>query len=337
LVIRAGGGSARDAESVLDQLLAARSGNQITYADTAAAFGFTDAAVLEEAIEAMAARDVASAFAIADRAIEIGLDPRRFAEDLLQFLRDLLLLHAVPTAGETGLIHLPADTIDRMLTQVPRIGSAAISRAAKILADALIEMRGATPSRLILELALARILLPGTDGDQAAVLTRLDELERRAATQLPGAISRLERLERLLADKAIQTRPDVANLVPTVAREERSTAVRANAVPVQEEADQPSAASPLSEQNSETLTLESLERAWADVVKAVKRKSPVAAAQLEHCSRIADLADKTLTLAFQPAAIATQFEHRSHVLAEALLEVVGIELEILCTGASSAQ
>jgi DNA polymerase-3 subunit gamma/tau len=336
LIIRAAGGSARDAESLLDQLLAASGGDQVTYADAATTLGFTDAALLDETIEAMAARDAAGAFAAAERAIEVGLDPRRFAEDLLQCLRDLLLLHTVPNAGEAGLIDLPADTIDRMLTQAPRIGPAAMSRAAEILARALTEMRGTVPPRLVLELAMARILLPRADDDQTAVLARLDELERHSETQLPNAIARLERLERLLAHKVADTQPDLANSLSAVAREERSSAVRADAVDDYREAGPPSTASPSSGPQvatSEELTLESLGGAWANVLEVVKQKSPVAAAQLRHCAQIAGLADKTLTLVFQPTAVATQFEHRSHILAEALREVFDIELGILCTGA----
>jgi DNA polymerase-3 subunit gamma/tau len=335
LIIRAGGGSARDAESLLDQLLAG--GDQITYADAATALGFTDAALLEGTIEAIAARDVAGAFAIANRAIEVGSDPRRFTEDLLQCLRDLLLLHVVPNAGEAGLIDLPADTIDRMLTQAPRIGPSAMSRAAEVLAKALTEMRGGTaPPRLVLELAMARILLPSADDNQTVVLARLDELERRSETQLPNAIARLERLERLLAHKVADTLPDLANSLPTVAREERPSAVRADAVDDYREARPPSTASPSSGPQvatSDELTLESLEGAWANVLEVVKQKSPVAAAQLEQCAQIGDLADKTLTLVFQPTSVATQFEHRSHILANALREVFDIELAIVCTGA----
>jgi DNA polymerase-3 subunit gamma/tau len=291
LIIRAGGGSARDAESLLDQLLAASVGGKVTYADAATLLGFTDTALLEQTVEAMAARDVAAAFAAADRAIESGTDPRRYAEDLLQCLRDLLVLHEVPNAGETGLIDLPADTIDRMLTQAPRIGPAAMTRAADVLATALTDMRGTTPPRLVLELAMARILVPGAHDDPTAVLARLDEIERRSTTDLNEALARIEQLERLL---------------PAAARE-----------PV----------------SADVLTPESLEKAWDDVLEAVRRKSPVAAAQLEQCARIAGLAGTTLTLTFQPAAVAEQFEHRSHLLVEALREVFGRELEVVCTGA----
>src|SRR6185312_5169487 len=165
LVVRAGAGSARDALSVLDQLAAGATDDGITYERALSILGYTDAALLDETVDAFAAGDGAAVFATVDRVIEAGIDPRRFAQDLLERFRDLLVLDAVADAGESGLLDLPADTVDRMASQASRLGRAALARAGDVLAQALVDMRGTTSPRLVLELACARILLPGAESD----------------------------------------------------------------------------------------------------------------------------------------------------------------------------
>ncbi|MDX6204910.1 MAG: polymerase subunit gamma/tau [Frankiales bacterium] len=179
LVVRAGGGSARDALSVLDQLLAGAGPEGLTYARAVALLGFTDAALLDEIIDAFAARDGAAVFEIVDRVVESGHDPRRFAADLLERIRDLLILEAVPDAASKGLLDAPQDQLERMAVQAARLGSAELSRAGDLLNAGLVEMRGTTAPRLMLELICARILLPAAAKDESSMLARLDRLERR--------------------------------------------------------------------------------------------------------------------------------------------------------------
>ncbi|MDX6208349.1 MAG: polymerase subunit gamma/tau, partial [Frankiales bacterium] len=179
LVVRAGAGSARDALSVLDQLLAGAGPEGLTYARAVALLGFTDAALLDEIIDAFAARDGAAVFEIVDRVVESGHDPRRFAADLLERIRDLLILEAVPDAATKGLLDAPQDQLERMLVQAARLGSAELSRAGDLLNAGLVEMRGTTAPRLMLELICARVLLPAAARDESSMLTRLDRLERR--------------------------------------------------------------------------------------------------------------------------------------------------------------
>jgi DNA polymerase-3 subunit gamma/tau len=181
LVVRAGAGSARDALSVLDQLAAGAGPEGVTYERALAVLGYTDVALLDDAVDAFAAGDGAAVFGPVDRVIEAGLDPRRFAQDLLERFRDLLVLDAVPSAAASGLLNTPADEAERMQGQAARMGQAALSRAGDIMAQALVDMRGTTSPRLVLELACARILLPGASTDVAAVLHRLDRLEKRLA------------------------------------------------------------------------------------------------------------------------------------------------------------
>ncbi|WP_431782105.1 DNA polymerase III subunit gamma and tau [Streptomyces chumphonensis] len=187
LVVRAGAGSVRDSMSVMDQLLAGAGEAGVTYAMATGLLGYTDAALLDEVVDAFAAGDGAAAFGVVDRVIEGGHDPRRFVTDLLERLRDLVILAAVPDAAEKGLIEAPDDVLERMRAQAEVYGAAELSRAADLVNTGLTEMRGATSPRLQLELICARVLLPAAYGDERSVQARLDRLERGVAAA-PGAV-----------------------------------------------------------------------------------------------------------------------------------------------------
>ncbi|WP_406382799.1 DNA polymerase III subunit gamma and tau [Streptomyces sp. NBC_01618] len=188
LVVRAGAGSVRDSMSVMDQLLAGAGDDGVTYAMATSLLGYTDGSLLDSIVDAFAAGDGAAAFEVVDRVIEGGNDPRRFVADLLERLRDLVILAAVPDAGEKGLIDAPADVVERMQAQASVFGAAELSRAADLVNEGLTEMRGATSPRLQVELICARVLLPAAFDDERSLQARLDRLERGAsfATTGPG-------------------------------------------------------------------------------------------------------------------------------------------------------
>ncbi len=179
LVVGAGAGSARDSLSVMDQLLAGAGAAGVTYADALPLLGVTDIALLDETVDGLAAGDAASVFETVDRVVEAGHDARRFAVDLLQRLRDLIILNAVPEAATKGLLAAPEDQIATMQSQATRLGPATLSRMADVVHESLEGMRGTTSPRLLLELVCARMLLPAATGDPAAMLQRLERLERR--------------------------------------------------------------------------------------------------------------------------------------------------------------
>ncbi|MFI6239178.1 DNA polymerase III subunit gamma and tau [Micromonospora sp. NPDC050795] len=179
LVVRAGGGSMRDSLSVLDQLIAGAGAEGVSYARAVALLGVTDSALIDEMCDALAAGDGAAAYATVDRVAEAGYDMRRFASDLLERLRDLIVLQQVPDAAAKGLIDGPADQIERMAAQASQLGSATLSRCADIVHNGLVEMRGTTAPRLLLELICARMLLPGVDDSTGGLLQRLERMERR--------------------------------------------------------------------------------------------------------------------------------------------------------------
>ncbi|MER5764784.1 DNA polymerase III subunit gamma and tau, partial [Streptomyces sp. NPDC002082] len=187
LVVRAGAGSVRDSMSVMDQLLAGATEQGVTYAMATSLLGYTDGTLLDAVVDAFAAGDGAAAFEIVDRVVEGGNDPRRFVADLLERLRDLVILAAVPDAREKGLIDAPNDVVERMQAQASVFGAAELSRAADLVNTGLTEMRGATSPRLQLELICARVLLPAAFDDERSVQARLDRLERGGAASAAAA------------------------------------------------------------------------------------------------------------------------------------------------------
>ncbi|MFD4746997.1 DNA polymerase III subunit gamma and tau [Streptomyces rubiginosohelvolus] len=189
LVVRAGAGSVRDSMSVMDQLLAGAGDDGVTYAMATSLLGYTDGSLLDSIVDAFAAGDGAAAFEVVDRVIEGGNDPRRFVADLLERLRDLVILAAVPDAGEKGLIDAPADVVERMQAQASVFGAAELSRAADLVNEGLTEMRGATSPRLQVELICARVLLPAAYDDERSLQARLDRLERGASAAAAGAFA----------------------------------------------------------------------------------------------------------------------------------------------------
>lgn len=178
LVIRAGGGSARDTLSILDQLIAGSETPTVAYAQAVALLGFTHAELLDDAVDALGARDAGAMFSAVDRVIQSGQDPRRFVEDLLERLRDLIVVRAAH--DPSSLLHgVPQEELDAMLRQVRAFGPVELSRAADVVAKALTDMTGATSPKVHLELMAARLLVPAAGDQELGTLARVERLERR--------------------------------------------------------------------------------------------------------------------------------------------------------------
>jgi DNA polymerase III subunit gamma/tau len=333
LIVRAGAGSARDAQSILDQLAAGAGDEGINYERALALLGYTDVALLDEVVEAFVNGDGAAVFRSVDRVIEAGLEPRRFAQDLLERFRDLLVLDAVPDAIDSGLLDAPADELARMATQAQRFGRASLSRAADVMATALVDMRGTTSPRLVLELACARVLLPGSSSDTAALLARLDVLERRiaatggapvAAVVAPAAsppVPAEPALEASAPAEPAVAEPAVVEPAPTSPVEPASPASEPLAA-----ADPVAAAAP-----GGGLDLAALRRLWDAVLDAVKTRSRLAQV-LMVSSQLESLEGNTITLSFSTPALAKRFaDDVSDVVGEALQEVVGVAFIVKAT------
>ncbi|OCB23205.1 DNA polymerase III subunit gamma/tau [Mycobacterium malmoense] len=191
LVIRAGGGSPRDTLSVLDQLLAGSEtgpeGAHVTYPRALGLLGATDVALIDDAVDALAAADAAALFGAVESVIDAGHDPRRFATDLLERFRDLIVLQAVPDAVSRGVVDAPEDVLDRMRDQAARLAPATLTRYAEVVQAGLGEMRGATAPRLLLEVVCARLLLPSASDTESALLQRVERIETRLDMSIPAA------------------------------------------------------------------------------------------------------------------------------------------------------
>ena len=179
LVVRSGGGSVRDSLSLLDQLIAGSDKNHVTYERAIGLLGYTDAALLDSVIDAFGLGDAAEVFASVDRVIQSGQDPHRFVEDLLERIRDLIVVGSVGLAAKNVLRDIPQDQLDRMRLQVERFGKAELNYAAEVIAEGLTRMNGATSPKLQLELMLAKVLVPAQDNTETGSLARIDRLERR--------------------------------------------------------------------------------------------------------------------------------------------------------------
>ena len=192
LVIRAGGGSPRDTLSVLDQLLAGAQVSsgavRISYTRALALLGATDVALIDDAVDALSAGDAAALFGAVESVIDAGHDPRRFAVDLLERFRDLIVLQAVPDAAVRGVVDAPGDVLDRMRDQAARIGAATLTRYAEVVHAGLGEMRGATAPRLLLEVVCARLLLPSASDTESALLQRVERIETRLDMPIPSEV-----------------------------------------------------------------------------------------------------------------------------------------------------
>ncbi|HEU0190465.1 MAG TPA: DNA polymerase III subunits gamma/tau [Mycobacterium sp.] len=186
LVIRAGGGSPRDTLSVLDQLLAGAEDDHVTYQRTLGLLGATDVALIDDAVDALAAGDAPALFGAVEAVVDAGHDPRRFAVDLLERFRDLIVLQVVPDAAAKGVVDAPVDMLDRMRDQAVRIGPATLTRYAEVVHAGLGEMRGATAPRLLLEVVCARLLLPSASDTESAVLQRVERIEQRLDMSIPS-------------------------------------------------------------------------------------------------------------------------------------------------------
>lgn len=179
LVVKSGGGSVRDSLSLLDQLIAGSDESKVTYERAVGLLGYTDSALLDLVIDAFAAGDSASVFSAVDKVIQSGQDPSRFVEDLLERIRDLIVVGSVGLAAKNVLRDVPADQLERMRLQVEKFGRAELNYAADVIAEGLTRMNGATSPKLQLELMVAKILVPAQDQSETGSLARIERLERR--------------------------------------------------------------------------------------------------------------------------------------------------------------
>lgn len=296
LVVRAGGGSARDTLSLLDQLIAGSETSQISYERAVLLLGYTHSALLDEVIDALGASDSAAAFSAIDRVIQAGQDPRRFVEDLLERLRDMIVAHATAENASSVLRGVPDEQISQLQKQALLFGQAELSRTSDIVNAALTEMTGATSPRLHLELMLARILIPSADQSDRGSLARVERLERRigvAAPEVsPSAV--LEHVE-AVSENPAEARPPIDGAV----------------------------------------TLQHLTDSWPEILDAVQ-KAKRSAWLVVYTATVQALDGEVLSVSFPSENDVESFKQRSSpnesvsdYLRQAIFEVLGVRVKFL--------
>ena len=319
LVVRASGGSVRDALSVLGQLLAGAGKDGVTYEVATALLGYTDGALLDEAIDALAARDGATLFNTVNRVVESGHDPRRFTQDLLERLRDLIIVGASKDNAAHILREYPEDQLERMKNQAQVLGAATLIRSADIAAEGLTQMRGATAPRLILELICARILLPGND-DQG-LLARIERLENGIAITAPAPASKPAAAPKT---EAVTVPKTEAKAEPTPAKGEP---VVEKPAPVQA----PVAAAPTPKPTG-PVDIAALRKFWPEVIENVKKQRRLTWSLLSASAQVLAVDDKAITIGIVNSGARDSFirSESDVILRKAFVEVVGLDLKVEC-------
>jgi DNA polymerase-3 subunit gamma/tau len=332
-VVRAGGGSVRDSLSVLDQLMSGSGDEGLTYQGAAALLGFTEGELLDATISGFAAGDAGAVFRQIDKVIETGHDPRRFVEDLLERLRDLIVVAAVPDGASSILRGTPEDQLERIRQQSGAFGPGALSRSADIVNAGLTEMTGTTAPRLQLELICARVLLPGAAGENGYA-ARLDRIERR--------------LEISGATPSAATRPAASAPAPVAP----PVVPRADAPPfgARGDAEPPPAGGPVDEPPADTsrgveplpaqprpassmpggMDTDAIRRSWPDILAKIFTIRRTTWTFLSEHTQVLDYDGTRLLLGIQTEGLATTFRRGQHaeLVRQALSEVLGVEAAV---------
>lgn len=350
LVIRAGGGSPRDTLSVLDQLVAGAEGAHVTYQRALGLLGATDLALIDDAVDALAAADAAALFGAVESVIDAGHDPRRFATDLLERFRDLILLQAVPDAASRGVVDAPEDVLERMREQATRIGPATLTRYAEVVQAGLGEMRGATAPRLLLEVVCARLLLPSASDSESALLQRVERIETRLDMSIPGSEGP--------APARPRGAPAAAEPEPPVRFTRPSAAAAAKPEPTPDPKPEPAAApapeppapppaapepaaapAPAAESASAPgeLNTAAVRSMWPTVREKVRQRSRTTEVMLAGAT-VRAIDGNTLVLSHESAPLAKRLceQRNADVIAEALKDALGVNWRVRCEAGAPA-
>jgi DNA polymerase-3 subunit gamma/tau len=313
LVVRASGGSVRDSLSILGQLLAGAGSDGVTYEIAVALLGYTDSALIDEALDAIAAQDSASLFTTIDRVIESGQDPKRFASDLLERMRDLIIVGASDENNSAILISLATDQLDRIRTQAKLIGIATLIRSADLIAQGLTQMRGATPPRLILELICGQMMLPA--GDNVNITARIEKLEKSSSLITPS----ISAAPVMTQSAPVKEGKFVREVVEKVAESK----------PIENK--------PVQKKSSGSIDITSLRRMWPQVIDSVKGKRRLTWSLLATSAQILSLDDENITIGIVNSGARDSFVRSESdvILSDAFEEVTGIRRKILATVDSS--
>jgi DNA polymerase-3 subunit gamma/tau len=305
LVVRSGGGSVRDSLSLLDQLIAGSEGGKVEYDRAAALLGFTHAALLDEVVDAFGAKNSAQVFASVDKVIQTGQDPRRFVEDLLEHLRDLIVILSVGEEAKNVLRGIPADELEKMKTQALGFGLAELTHAAETVNTALTEMSGATSPKLHLELMCAKVLVPSSDQTEVGSLARIERLERRIGMGGSAPVA-----ESSAFSAPVQASAPAATPPKTAPTADKTADVSAPA-------------------GIGGVSLTQFKDSWPNILTIVNKKSK-AAWMVAFALSVVDFTGDVLTLKFLSQKDLDSFKNASgasEVLRGAIMDVLGVQVK----------
>ncbi|MBA2715618.1 MAG: DNA polymerase III subunit gamma and tau [Propionibacteriales bacterium] len=334
LIVRAGAGSVRDSLSVLDQLIGGSGPEGVSYSLATALLGYTPDSLIDQTIDALAADDGGTLFAVIDKVIDTGQDPRRFAEDLLHRLRDLVVISTVPPGAIQGLLELSGDQVERLSGQAARFGRPELTRAADIVSQGLTDMRGATAPRLLLELMCARILLPGIDSSAEGLGARVARLERRLSGVGEADHAAPARSpSRPLAPSPSPSQPLAA---PPAAVDLVDASPAAETQPARQAAQSPAA---LESNSSEAppapvevagLSLVDVRQLWPGVLDRVKKLRRYTWILLSQNAHVKDVADRVITIGLVNSGARDNFLSRGgdEILRQALIDELGVDWRV---------
>jgi len=367
LVVRAGGGSPRDTLSLLDQLMAGSENNTVEYERAVALLGYTHSALLGEVIDAIGVRDAAAAFGAVDRVIQTGQDPRRFVEDLLERLRDIIIVSATTSIEAAGAVlrGVPTDELQAMHHQAQQFGHAELSRTADIVNAALTEMTGATSPRLHLELMVARVLVPASDDTERGSLARIERLERRVgvettdAPRAPAPAPAARATPVVVAEPATAAAPVAERAATAASAPEAAPAPSAEADGGSVRPTEPQQAEPQRVEAQQTeprqaepkktepvapvrpvapagpVTLQQVRDTWPEILEAVQ-KAKRSAWLVVFTATVRAFENDVLTLAFPSENDVNQFKQQqapgqgvSEILRQAILDLLGVRVKYI--------
>ena len=315
LVVRSGGGSVRDSLSLLDQLIAGSEKGRVEYERAVALLGYTPDSLLDEIVDSLSIRDSQGAFRVVDSVIQSGQDPRQFVEDILERLRDLMLVNAVGIEAKTVLRGLSDETLEKMRVQSERFGAAELTHSANVVNAALSAMTGATSPRLHLELMIGRVLVPAADASEVGSLSRIERLERRIGIGGdPGGASTPAVVEAPAQVATPQPAATSAPSKPAAAKAAAAKTVEQPATPAPKQA-------PIG-----SITLPMVRDAWQSILARLEKQSKnawVIAVTLQ----IVDYSENVLTLRFMSQSDLENFKSSTtapNLLRKAINEELGV-------------
>jgi DNA polymerase-3 subunit gamma/tau len=324
LVVRSGGGSVRDSLSLLDQLIAGSEKGRVEYERAVALLGYTPDSLLDEIVDALSIRDSQGAFKVVDSVIQSGQDPRQFVEDILERLRDLMLVNAVGNEAKTVLRGLSDETLEKMRVQAERFGAAELTHSANVVNGALSAMTGATSPRLHLELMIGRVLVPAADASEVGSLSRIERLERRIgisgdAPAAPAASSNVAPAAVTPAQAPATSTPAAATAAP--AAKAPSVAPAAAPASAQKPAAKPAATAPVG-----SVSMSMIRDAWPSVLSRLEKQSK-SAWVIAVTLQVVDYSENVLTLRFMSNSDLETFKSSTtapNLLRQAINEELGV-------------